>query len=203
MNIKSTVRVVKTKSSSETDIHRLISGSNEIAWTEELDPYIPLTGDKYDLGFNQYRTIPLQSITKNYQQFINLPEQTNISPETVTNKTVGAKATNTRELRNAYLSLTSNSASLVKQYFPEAMQQPIQGLQFIVATYGAVDAWTMKDRSNNIQASMATGKAIIEAIDVFAPFFPSLKQIQPISTIAGVALKTAESAYLVYTTHQK
>ncbi|PKG96954.1 hypothetical protein [Paraglaciecola sp. MB-3u-78] len=203
MNNKSTLRVVKVKPESEADIESLTSGSHDIAWTEELDAEVLLTGNQQSVSNVIFRTSPITGLPQNYTQY--LANQSKNNPFTSSSLSYGAavnKASD-KEIRNAYLSLASNSASLIKQYFPEEMNQPIQSLEFIVSTYGAIDAWTDKNRINNVQASLSTGKAIVQAIDVFAPFFPDIRQIQPAAAIAGVAIKTAESAYLVYRLHNK
>lgn len=203
MNIRTSVRVVKTKPESAQEIDSLTSGDHDFAWTEDIDAHVLLSGNEHQAGTTRFRTLSLTGLPHNYSKYLNEATRNALIADGLDSKNLEANKLKAKDLTKAYISLTANSASLVRQYFPEAMNQPIQSLEFIVASYSAIDAWSDNTRTNNVRASMATGKAIVEAIDVFAPFFPSLKQIQPISTIAGVALKTAESAYLVYLTHQQ
>jgi hypothetical protein len=204
MEIKTSVRIVKAKPEAVNEIESLTSGKHDIAWSENLDKHVMLSGDAYTTLNNQFRTQSITGLPKNYLQYL----QNTANAGGFNNVALAAKADSTpkissKEIQKAYMSLTANSASLIRQYFPEEMNAPIQSMEFIFASYSAIDAWSDPLRKNNIRASMATGKAIIEAIDVFAPFFPSLRQIQPATAIAGVALKTAESAYLVYSLNQK
>jgi hypothetical protein len=204
MEIKTSVRIVKAKPEAVEEIESLTSGKHDIAWSEELDKHVMLSGEAYKTLNNQFRTQSITGLPKNYLQYLQSNRQAGLlsNAAQATDVTSTPKAS-TKEMHKAYMSLTANSASLIKQYFPEEMNAPIQSMEFIFASYSAIDAWSDPLRKNNIRASMATGKAIIEAIDVFAPFFPSLRQIQPATAIAGVALKTAESAYLVYSLNQK
>lgn len=181
MNIQSTMRVSKVSKESEEAIGTFVTRQHDIAWTDNLGDGATFGGVKESVNLpkpQEFRVLSLEQVEDQ--------------------KGTGKRS----ELNKAYLSLGMNATALIGEYFPESMKQPIQGMELIVASYSAFDAWSDKSRSNDVQASLATAKALLEAIDVFAPLFPGLKDIQPYTKIAGVVLKTAESSYLIHTMHQ-
>jgi len=180
MLIKTSLRVAKPTHESQSIIQQLAAGKHDFAWSLDCDDLTRLEGVKEKIGSAgspEFRVLPLEGM-------------------------VDKKDTEKlRKLRKSYLTLGMNSTALLGQYFPEALDQPLQGMEFVVASYSAFDAWSDKDRTNNVKASLATGKAVLEAVDVFSNFFPVLQQVQPYTKVAGIALKTAESAYLIYAAH--
>lgn len=181
MNIKTSIRVAQATPQINEQLGLFVDSEHDIAWLEELDKDINMTGRPYEVLLDKSTPLRTSSI----------------------DQLVKEDSRQSAQLKKAYLKLALNSSSLVATVFPKAMQQPIQGMELLVASYSAYDAWTDPNKSNYVDAAFASGKTITEAIDVFAPLFPSLNTIKPYSDVAGVILKTAESVYLVYQSHQK
>lgn len=181
MNIQSTIRVAKVETKAEPVIQSLATAAHDMAWSPDDDEQVILTGKLAKPA---------------------VPEAAEWQVASLENLD-GQDAKKARALKKAYLTLGLNGTSLVSQYFPESLSQPVEGIEVIVASYKAFDAWSDPERSNNVGPSLATAKAVLESIDVLSPFFPVLKQVQPYSKVLGLAVKTAESAYLVYQAHNE
>jgi len=180
MLITTSLKVAKSNQASQSIIERLAAGKHDIAWSVDCDELTGLEGVKEKIdsaASHEFRVLPLEDVVdkKDPKKLISL--------------------------RRSYLTLGMNSTALLGQYFPEALDQPLQGMELLVASSNAFYEWSDKDRTNNVRASLATGKAVLEAVDVFSNFFPALQTVQPYTKVAGLALKTVESAYLVYTAH--
>lgn len=181
MIIQTTIRVAKAKPKVEPSIQSLATADHDMAWSSDDDEQVILTGETAKVA---------------------APESAEWQVASLENLD-GQDAKKARALKKAYLKLGLNGTSLVSQYFPEALGQPVEGIELIVASYSAFDAWSDQERSNNVEPSLATAKVVLESIDVLSPFFPVLAKVQPYSKVLGLAVKTAESAYLVYQAHNE
>lgn len=172
----STVRATKINTQSIQEVRQLVSENHDIAWLEAPNTDFA----KGNLAFTGQ-----SSIIPNFQA---------MSLEQLFDKDDPKAA----RARMAYIKLGMNATSFAGQYFPGVLEQPIEGMEFILTTAEAVEAWSDPERTSDVQASLATGRAVLEAFDVLVPLIPALKQIQPYAQVASVILKTAEEAYIVY-----
>lgn len=182
MIIKSTIRAAKVNPTSAPKLKEFISERHDIAWSNDL---------------NNTAT-PASSNNENI-----CSRELDMTGGTLENLAKDEKSKRASDLRMAYLNLGMNATSLAGHYFPEVLKQPIEGMEFVVASANAFEAWSDPTSTSNVKATMATGKVLLEAIDVLAPYVPGLENVKPYSKVAGIILKTAESAYIVYTATNK
>ncbi|MGB0494921.1 MAG: hypothetical protein ACPGJI_01095 [Kangiellaceae bacterium] len=178
MLIKTSIRAAKVDSKSLKDVREFVAGDHDIAWSNDLND--DSSNGIISSGYHMTNSLGLTAVSLD-----EINKKSRLQPS--------------KDLNLEYLNLGKQATSLVGQCFPEALEQPIQGVELVIASAVAFEEWSDKKRTSNVQASLATGKALIKAIDFLTPYVPILNQVQPYSKVAGVILSTVESAYVVYT----
>jgi hypothetical protein len=173
MQIKTSVRFVKVNRDAQHELRKLVNGNHDIAWSEEADSQVELTGNKHKVTLLETPNLRTFSINNSNQDY------------------------KTRQIRQKYLTLGKKGCDLAQQCFPDVIDRPVDGIKLLIASAHAYDAWTDKNDSYIVEGSLATGKAFIQAFDVMAPFFPVLQQYQTHKQVAGLLLNVANSVYVV------
>jgi len=176
MNIKSTVRASKVNPQSQAALQRFVSEKYDIAWSDEIDKHVPLTG---------------------VSRIIDLPERhlfKGLSLEESHKYWTGEQRDS---LRKTYLTMGKEGIDVVNNLFPETMNKPLDAMQFLLASSNAYDSWTKNTPVNYAELSVTTGKTFLEAFDVFEAFFPALQPYKSHRQIAGLVLNIANSVYVL------
>ena len=177
MNIQSTVRITKINQQNNVQIQKLVVGKEQIAWSEDIDKDIPFTGHKQ--AFALTGTPYLRTFSLDKKQ----------------------RAADTRKLRQEYITLTKTACDLAGQCFPSELDKPIEGIQFLIASAEAFDAWTDNNKDYVLAGTLATGKAFIDAYELIEPYFPVLQQYSTQKQVAGLLLKIADHVYVLQKQH--
>lgn len=173
MLIKSSIRIARVNQDANHEMQKLLAEKHQIAWSEEIDKEVPFKGKKQKF------------------QLLDTPYLRTFSIDHL------KQTANARSIRQEYLSLGKKGCDLAQQCFPDVIDRPVDGIKLLIASTNAYDAWTNKSESYVIDGSLATGKVLLQAFDVFEPFFPVLQQYKTHKQVAGLLLKMADSVFVI------
>ena len=183
MKIQSSVRVAKVLPSVARQMDSFIDDEkHELAWTppEILSPSSAVTAHLLKVNPDyQLQAASLEEIDEKSED----PDE------------------RLKKMRKAYLKMATNSTALIRHQFP-ALSAPVEGMELVFASYNAFDAWTDPERSGWFAPSLSTARAVMEAIEVFAPIVPGLTEVKDYTKTAGMIIKTLDGFYQVYQAHQ-
>jgi hypothetical protein len=168
MLIKTTVRTAKVKTEKLKEVVDLVSHDHHIAWETSADKKINLKGSETHFGDTGLKPYYTYSIDKKGDE----------------------------KSLHEYLLLGQTGFKYAAKAFPEAMDKPLDAMSLLVDSSDAFQKWT-DPTSTRVESSLATGKAVLSAFDVFEPYFPLLQQYSAHVKVAGLLLKVADSVYVV------
>jgi hypothetical protein len=167
------VRLTKVDKNAQHEMCKLVTGNHDIAWSEEIDSKIQFEGSKQKFPLIEAPFLRTFSIN-NFNQV----DKANL-------------------IRKEYLELSQKACELAQQCFPDMIDKPVNGINLLIASAQAYDLWTEKNDSYVVEGSLATGKAVLQAFDVFEHIFPVLQQYQTHKQVAGLLLKMVDSVYVI------
>jgi hypothetical protein len=173
MAIQSTVRIAKVNHNAQHEMQKLTTGNYDIAWSEEIDSEILFEGRKHQF----------QLIEAPYLRTFSINNFNQVDETTL--------------IKQKYLELGKKGCDLAQQCFPEVIDKPIDGINLLIASAHAYNVWTDEREGYFVEGSLATGKAFIQAFDVFVPYFPVLQQYETHKQVAGLLLQMVDSVYVV------
>jgi len=176
MNIKTTVRVAKVNQQSQNALQSFVSEKHDIAWSEEIDKHLPMTGISHIIDLPERQLFKALSLEETHKYW---------------------KGESKDSLRKTYLTMGKEGCEVINNLFPESIDKPLDAMQFLLASSNAYDSWTKSTPVSYSELSMNTGKAFLEAFDVFEAFFPALQPYKSHRQVAGLVLKIANSVYVL------